>query len=80
MSRLRPIDESDADPSIRRYFEWDRRRVGAVMKTTEIYGRRPTILAGLRELAAGIARSGLIEPGLQALVCVRVASVNRCPF
>lgn len=80
MSRLPGINPEDADPLAQRYIQSDLKHQGAVLKTTAVYARRPTILAGMRELSAGIARSGLIEIGLQSLVCVRVAGINRCPF
>lgn len=80
MSRLPEINPDDADPSVQRYLQSDRKHHGDVLKTTKVYARRPTILAGMRELSAGIVRSGLIEIGLQSLVCVRVAAINRCPF
>ena len=80
MSRLPEIEPDDAHPDARRFYEQDLKRHGEVLKTTKVYARRPTILAGMRELSAGVARSGLIDPALQPLVCVRVAGINRCPF
>lgn len=80
MSRLSEIEPGDAQPDARRFYEQDLKLHGEILKTTKVYARRPTILAGMRELSAGVARSGLIEPALQALVCVRVAGINRCPF
>lgn len=80
MSRIPEIAPEAAHPDALVHYERDQKLYGEPLKTTLVYARRPTILAGMRELSAGVARSGLLEPALQAVVCVRVAGINRCPF
>jgi hypothetical protein len=51
-----------------------------VLNTAPIYGLRPTIQKGVQALAEGIVASGLIDPQLRHLVCMKAASINGCPY
>lgn len=80
MSRLRGMAADQVPAEVQEFYAQDEKRFGDVLYPTRVFARRPTILAGMRALTAGVARSGLIETPLQAIVCVRVAGLNRCPF
>lgn len=80
MARIRGVLDDEASGSVRKVFEEQRSAYGFVTNTARIYGLRPTIQQGVRDLAEGIKASGLIEPELKHLLCVKAASINGCPF
>ena len=80
MARIKGVTKSEASDEVRGVFEEQEKRYGFVSNTAKIYALRPTIQKGVQALAAGIQASGLIEPGLRHLVCVKTANINGCPF
>ena len=80
MARIRGITKDEASDEVRTVFEEQERRYGFVTNTAQVYALRPTIQKGVGGLADGIRASGLIEPDLLHLVCVKTASINGCPF
>lgn len=80
MARIPEVPLPVADPLARELFDAQEEQRGAVFNTSRILGRRPTILQGHLQLRAGIDASALIPQQLQALLCVRVATINGCPF
>ncbi|MFQ5682258.1 MAG: hypothetical protein ACE5HC_03200 [Candidatus Binatia bacterium] len=80
MARIKGVTRDGAPEEVRKIFEEQEKRYGFVSNTALVYGLRPTIQKGVRALAEGIRASGLIEPELCHLVCVRAASINGCPF
>ena len=80
MARIKGITNSEANDEVRQLFEEQEKRYGFVSNTAKIYALRPTIQKGVQALAQGIQASGLIEPSLRHLVCVKTASINGCPF
>ena len=80
MARVREVTKDEASAEVRAIFEEQEKRYGFVSNTAKIYALRPTIQKGVQALADGIQASGLIEPELRQLVCVRAASINGCPF
>jgi len=80
MSRIKGVTNSEANDEVRQLFEEQEKRYGFVSNTARIYALRPTIQKGVQALAQGIQASGLIEPDLRHLVCVKTASINGCPF
>jgi hypothetical protein len=80
MARVEGVDPNSVDGSIRAVFDAQARKWGAPLLNHLVYARRPTIFRGARAMWTGIDASGLIDPGLQALVNRRVASINRCAF
>ena len=80
MARITGVTNSEAKDDVRQLFEEQEKRYGFVSNTAKIYALRPTIQKGVQALAQGIQASGLIEPGLRHLVCVKTASINGCPF
>lgn len=80
MPRVREIESDSGDPILREIFTKDRELYGSLLNTTKIYAHCPPILAAVKQLGAAMERSGLLDPQLRALVCLRVALINGCPF
>jgi alkylhydroperoxidase family enzyme len=80
MPRLREITEPGDDPILRDIWAREQDRYGAVLNTTKILAHRPGILRAAKQLAQAVEESALLPPGLLALVYVRVALLNGCPF
>ncbi|MDP2603536.1 MAG: hypothetical protein Q8S00_13230 [Deltaproteobacteria bacterium] len=80
MARIKGVSKSEANEGVRAVFEEQEKRYGFVSNTAKIYALRPTIQQGVQALAQGILASGLIEPDLRHLLCVRTANINGCPF
>jgi len=80
MARIKGVTDSEANDDVRQLFAEQEKRYGFVSNTAKIYALRPTIQKGVQALAQGIQASGLIEPDLRHLVCIKTASINGCPF
>lgn len=80
MARIKGVSKSQANEAVRAVFEEQEKRYGFVSNTAKIYALRPSIQQGVQALAQGILASGLIEPDLRHLLCVRTANINGCPF
>ncbi len=80
MARIKGVTKSEAKGDVRAVFEEQEKRYGFVSNTAKIYALRPTIQQGVQALGQGILASGLIEPELRHLVCVKTANINGCPF
>jgi hypothetical protein len=80
MARVANADVAAADKSIRAVLDAQAKDWGAPLLNHLVYARRPTIFRGARAMWTGIEASGLIDPGLRALLNRRVASLNGCEF
>jgi alkylhydroperoxidase family enzyme len=80
MARVANADVAAADKSIRAVLDAQTRTWGAPLLNHLVYARRPTIFRGARAMWTGIEASGLIDPGLRALLNRRVAALNGCEF
>ena len=80
MARIKGVTKEEDIDEVRALFEEQEKRYGFVSNTAKIYALRPTIQKGVQALAQGILASGLIEPDLRHLLCVRTANINGCPF
>jgi alkylhydroperoxidase family enzyme len=80
MPRVREIDTDGGDPVLKEVFDKEREVFGHLLNTTKVYAHCPPILQAAKRLSAAVDRSGLIEPELRALICLRVALINGCPF
>lgn len=69
-------------PWIVRLFFWNqRRKYGAVLEPTRLWGRRPVVFITLALLYGALdRRSSPLEPALRSLVTVRVSQINWCAF
>jgi len=65
-----------------RLFFWNqRRKYGAILEPTRLWGRSPRVFISLALLYGALdRRSSPLEPALRALVTVRVSQINWCPF
>jgi alkylhydroperoxidase family enzyme len=80
MPRVREIDDPGTDPVLQEIFEREQETFGFVLNTTRVQAHCPGILQAAKRLSAAVDRSGGIEPALLALVYLRVALINGCPF
>jgi hypothetical protein len=80
MARIPEVPGKPGDPLARELLEKNVETYGFVLNTSKIYAHRPTIMRGLARLQEGVDESGLLGAGLKALINVRVASINGCPF
>lgn len=80
MPRVREVESDGGNPILREVFVKDRELYGGLLNTTKVYAHCPPIVAAVKQLGAAVERSGLLAPDLRALVCLRVALLNGCPF
>src|SRR5262249_26283775 len=80
MPRIREIEEPGNDPILTDVFARERDVFGFVLNTTKIQAHRPGIMKAAKALAVAVEKSGLLTPQLLALVYLRVALINGCPF
>ena len=80
MARIDGVDPEQVGGEIRAVFAAQTKRWGGALLNHLLYARRPTIFRGARAMWSGIDASGLIEPGLTAMLNRRVAMLNHCEF
>jgi alkylhydroperoxidase family enzyme len=80
MARVNGVNIDEVPQEVREIFEEQMSRYGSVLNTARVYALRPTIYKGVQALGKGIQDSGLIDPELRHLVCVKAASINGCPY
>lgn len=80
MPRVGEIEADGGDPVLREVFAKEREVFGALLNPTKVLAHCPPILKAAKQLSGAVERSGLLDPELRALVCLRVALINGCPF
>ena len=66
---------------IRLIFRAQKKKYGASLEPTRLWGRSPRLLMGLQALYSAVDRkSSPLDPALRALVTVRVSQINHCSF
>ena len=81
MPRIEGVDpDRVADGRIAAVFAAQAKRWGAPLLNHLLYARRPAIFRGARAMWTGLDASGLLDPGLVALVNRRVAALKGCLF
>ena len=78
--RVREVDDPGDDPILTELYAQEQEAFGFVLNTTRVMAQRPGILRAAKQLGAAIDRSGLLPKDLVALVNLRVALINGCPF
>jgi len=78
--RVREIEDPGDDPVLKETFSKETDTFGFVLNTTKIQAHTPGIMKAAKQLSAAVERSGLLPPELLALVYLRVALINGCPF
>lgn len=80
MARIEGVNVDHVNRYAKEILDAQKKEWGAPLLNHLLYARRPTILRGARAMWSGIDASGLIDPGLRALINRRVAFLNRCEF
>ena len=80
MPRVREIEDPGDDPILQEIFPKERDAFGFVLNTTKVQAHTPGIMKAAKQLSAAVEKSGLLAPQLLALVYLRVALINGCPF
>jgi hypothetical protein len=80
VTRIEGVDPDRVEKRIRAVLEAQADRWGAPLLNHLIYARRPSIFRGVRGMWSGLDASGLLDPGLVALVNRKVATLNGCVF
>jgi hypothetical protein len=80
VARIEGVKRDEVERDIALVLNAQERKWGAPLLNHLLYARRPSIFRGVRAMWIGLDQSGLLEPGLVALVNVRVAFHNRCAF
>jgi len=80
MARIPALTRDQASPDVRPLYDANLAAFGQIMNTTGIWAHRPTIQLGVKALADGIQKSGLISDKLRCLINVRIAGQVGCGF
>ena len=80
MPRVTEITDAGGDPALAEMFEKERQRFGDLLNPTKVMAHCPPILRAAKAFGAAIEQSGQLPAGMVALVSLRVATINGCPF
>ena len=80
MARIEGVDPEKTERRIGVVLEAQAKKWGGQLLNHLVYARRPTIFRGARGMWGGLEQSGLLDPGLVALLNRRVAALNGCVF
>jgi alkylhydroperoxidase family enzyme len=80
MPRVREIEEPGDEPVLQEIYARERELFGFVLNTTKVQAHCPPILRAAKQLTVAMERSGRLPAALLALVYLRVAQINGCPF
>ena len=80
MPRVREIEDPGDDPVLKEVFPKEQAAFGFLLNTTKVQAHTPGIMQAAKQLSAAVDRSGLLAKDLLALVYLRVALINGCPF
>jgi alkylhydroperoxidase family enzyme len=80
MPRVREIEDPGDDPILKETYARERELFGFVLNPTKVQAHTPGIMKAAKQLSLAVDRSGLLPKELLALVNVRVALINGCPF
>jgi alkylhydroperoxidase family enzyme len=80
MPRIREIEDPGDDPILKETWVREQQLFGAILNPTKVQAHTPGIMKAAKQLSVAVERSGLLPPQLLALVYLRVAVINGCPF
>ena len=80
MPRISEVTDDRGDPTLKPIFDKQRELFGDLLNPTKVMAHCPPILRAAKLLGNAIAQSGQVPQALLALVYVRVATINGCPF
>lgn len=80
LARIRPLREDEVPGDIAKILAATAGWLGEPSIGAGIQAYSPAVLDASRRLNAMPARSGLLDPQLRDLVCLRAAEMVGCPF
>jgi alkylhydroperoxidase family enzyme len=80
MPRVRDLSEDGGDPLLAEIFSKERQAFGDLMNPTKVMAHCPPIMVAAKRLSAAVEKSNRLPAQLRALVYLRVATINGCPF
>lgn len=80
MPRVREIADDGGDPLLKEIFAKERDAFGDLLNPTKVMAHCPSIMVAAKRLSAAVEKSNLLPPQLRALIYLRVATLNGCPF
>ena len=80
MPRVREITEEGDDPLLKEIFAKEREAFGDLLNPTKVMAHCPPIMVAAKRLSAAVEKSNLLPAQLRALLYLRVATINGCPF
>jgi len=78
--RLNPIEKDDAPAEAREWYERDEQRYGVVLNNTKLYAHSVPVLRAVKQFVGAFNEAQSIPLAQKALLRVRVATLNGCPF
>jgi len=80
MPRLTPIEQADAPEAAQPFYSRDVDHYGVVLNNTKLYAHNVPVLRAVKEFVARFSEATTVPIDLKALLRVRVALLNGCPF
>lgn len=80
MPRLKPLKQQDAPQAAQPFYEKDVELYGTVLNNTKLYAYNLEVLMAIKGFAAAFAQTKALQLDQKALIRVRVATLNGCPF
>lgn len=80
MPRVSQIVTDSGNPILQELFAKEREAFGELLNPTKVLAHCPPILKAAKQLSQAVQASALLDPELLALVYLRVALINGCPF
>jgi alkylhydroperoxidase family enzyme len=80
MPHVSEITEDGGDPVLSKIFARQREMFGDILNPARVMAHCPPILEAAGLLSAAVERSNRLPAGLRALLYLRVATINGCPF
>lgn len=80
MPHVSEITEDGGDPVLSKIFARQREMFGGLLNPSKVLAHCPPILEASGRLSAALEQSNRLPAGLRALLYLRVATINGCPF
>jgi alkylhydroperoxidase family enzyme len=80
MARIKYLEKAEVGPEIRAVYAQMEALFGSVLNPTKIQAYFPAFFGAVWNLVGSLEQATEIDAGLRAMVRVRVATINGCPF
>ncbi len=80
MPRLKPLERHEAPEEARPFYDLDVERYGTVLNNTKLYAYNVEVLKAIKLFVGAFSETKAIPLDQKALIRVRVATLNGCPF